>query len=673
MIRQALVSWNFLKGVSYPIFVSIDRFWHFTEHRRRSGASRLPDPTCANFMLMSFSLVAGILYLSGSICLERAEMNPLSQPVLLLAVLVFVGLAAVVLAVAMLAILYRRNRVATNPSSNPCDKRQEFADALPHVLWGTDAAGRCEFLNDRYTETFGIPRSKAIRDQNWAGPIHPADRNKMYTAWRNAVENGSSYYTAHARVRMSDSSYRWMESVGRSVRSPATGEVLKWYGSLIDVQSQVDDRETIAKLQFDLQAISDECERRLGETDEMIRAAFESRELGWLEYEFNSVRPLLESFRLGGTSDVRGYLANDSANLAELRKHLSVCGVSQRMLETMGYATITDLVSGWSRNEQERNIDVEIAILTALLDKTSTTCGIARLEDAKGMTRVFPFTVWITDQGIAKAAFFDTILSVERAAGAGDARSRLARANRVVAASALEASVIHQISQPITAISLDVATAARLAASEHSGLEAMGRVIDRLRSNAQRLAEISTKTRESIKAGREGHEPVNLVDLAKRSCELLVDPLNAERGYISVSAAENIPDVMGDRGALQQAILALLQNALDTKDANGRPAEVSVAITFLPGSEEVRISVSDQGPGIAPEHLPLVFDPFFTTKPNHLGFGLTVCQRVIEDFAGTLTLSDRPCGGTVAEFSIPLTRETQADVRVRKSLPKEGS
>ncbi|MBW9116913.1 hypothetical protein JNB88_25140 [Rhizobium cauense] len=53
------------------------------------------------------------------------------------------------------------------------------------------------------------------------------------------------------------------------------------------------------------------------------------------------------------------------------------------------------------------------------------------------------------------------------------------------------------------------------------------------------------------------------------------------------------------------------------------------------------------------EHLALVFDPFFSTKPNRLGFGLTVCQSVVEGFGGSLRLNNRVDGGAVAEFSIP--------------------
>lgn len=107
--------------------------------------------------------------------------------------------------------------------------RQELADALPHVIWGTSTDGRCEFLNDRYTETFGISRSNAIKNQSWVDPIHPADLEKMHRSWRYAIGEGNSFYSAPARMRMNDGSYRWMESIGRPVRSTKTDDTLKCF------------------------------------------------------------------------------------------------------------------------------------------------------------------------------------------------------------------------------------------------------------------------------------------------------------------------------------------------------------------------------------------------------------------------------------------------------------
>ena len=638
--------------------------------------------------------LAGLLFASGGICLDRLHPGNPSTTILYITALLLgahdrnpravmiwasscllldwtcggkfneiallspqklVSLVSIVAIALTLFYQRKRHRDQLRMFGNAVDERQELADALPHVVWGTNASGGCEFLNDRYTETFGILRSKGIQEQSWADPIHPGDRGKMYNAWRSAVENGNSYYTAHARMRMNDGSYRWMESIGRSVRSAETGETLKWFGSLVDVQNQVEDREAIKRLQFDLQAISDQCESRLGEADEKLRAIFETREIGWIEYDVNFVGNLSQSLRLRGVSDVREHLARYPADTEELSKGIRLLNASQLALSSLGFKSLADMASERAHSGHKSMIDLETAILTALVKQATTTCGMAKLSDAGGLTRVFPFTVSILEKGIAKVSLIDTSLSDDRAKAAGNARIELARVNRVAAASALAASLIHQISQPITAISLDVATATRLLASSgESSSAAVIKVMERLRWNTQRLSYIGTTTRNNLRSGGQTRVQVDIVELTRRSFELLLDPLDGRQKDLTIVADETLPTIIADPLALQQVMFALLQNALEASKVTGEQPDISVAIKHKPRSSELDIAVADRGSGIQNEHTACVFDPFFSTKPNRLGFGLTVCQSVVEGFGGTLTLANRPGGGATAEFTLPL-------------------
>ncbi len=548
----------------------------------------------------------------------------------------------------------RKRRGAPSPTFHPTDHRQELADALPYVLWGTSADGQCEFLNERYTETFGISRLDAIRDQTWAEPIHPADRPKMYQAWRGAVENGSSNYSAHARVRMNDGSYRWMESLGRSVTSPESGEVVRWFGSLVDVQSQVEDRETISRLQFDLQTVTDECEKTVACGDERLRAPFEPREIAWVEYDIKSAQPMSDMLRTHAVFDVSGRLALNPALADEIRDAIRIRRASERGLQALGYNGTLDTLSEWARTDSHRRLDVELAVLAALINGLSSTCGIAELVDAEGEVSAYPFSLWITDGGVARVSLFDTRGSDERTEKAGSARQQLAKANRIACASALSTSLVHEMSQPITAISLDLATANRLVAMGPGGVEAVAKVMDRLRWNTQRLTEIGTRTRDSLKPNRLNRRPVDITELAARSRDFVLGPFDLKNATIAITADDDLPLIEADPVALQQVLCALLLNALEAGDAVGKAAAVSVAISRPPLAAELKISVSDRGSGIQEEHLPLAFDPFFSTRPNRLGFGLTVCQSVVEGFGGTLTLNNRDGGGAVAAFSIPL-------------------
>ncbi|MGF9565023.1 PAS domain-containing sensor histidine kinase [Neorhizobium sp. BT27B] len=564
------------------------------------------------------------------------------------------ALAIVAIASLANAFLRARPQISPEPTFESTDARQELGDALPHVVWGTSADGRCEFLNERYTETFGTPRLKAINDQSWADPIHPDDRPKMYQAWRAAVDSGSSSYSAHARVRMSDGSYRWMESQGRSVRSAESGEVAKWFGSLVDVQPQVEDRETITRLQFDLQTIADEYEKSLSRADERLNSLFEPREISWVEYDIKSARPLTDALRNVGVVDIPAYLETNPSRTDEARQGIRVYRASEDASRALGHENVPDTISQWTGADGVRNLDVETAVLAALLNRVTATCGITELVDAQGVTRTVPFSIWITEDGVARVSFFNTREVYSRAERASAARQEHARANRIACASALSTTLVHEMSQPLTAISLDLATAGRLVAMGPGGAEAVGKVMERLRWNIQRLTEIGTKTRESLRPNRHNRRPVDILELSRRSIDLVFGPLDLEDSLVEVSADSDLPLIKADPVALQQVLCALLLNAFEAGSSPDRPATVSLAISRPLHATEVRISISDSGSGIRDEHLALVFDPFFSTRPNRLGFGLTVCRSVVESFGGTLSLKNRSDGGAVAEFSIPM-------------------
>jgi signal transduction histidine kinase len=65
------------------------------------------------------------------------------------------------------------------------------------------------------------------------------------------------------------------------------------------------------------------------------------------------------------------------------------------------------------------------------------------------------------------------------------------------------------------------------------------------------------------------------------------------------------------------------------------------------------VRVTDDGPGIAPEHLPRLFEPFFTTKPDGMGLGLPLCERLVEAAGGRILAASRPGAGTTLTVRLP--------------------
>ncbi len=73
----------------------------------------------------------------------------------------------------------------------------------------------------------------------------------------------------------------------------------------------------------------------------------------------------------------------------------------------------------------------------------------------------------------------------------------------------------------------------------------------------------------------------------------------------------------------------------------------------------IEIVMSDNGPGVDPEKLPLLFDPFFTTKKDGLGIGLAISKTIVEMHGGKITAEKSPHGGVEVRFTLQTVRASE--------------
>src|SRR6202043_1425317 len=99
---------------------------------------------------------------------------------------------------------------------------------------------------------------------------------------------------------------------------------------------------------------------------------------------------------------------------------------------------------------------------------------------------------------------------------------------------------------------------------------------------------------------------------------------------VGTRLAGELPRIQCDRVQLQQVMLNLIVNAIqsmrDVADGN-RELHIST-VSIEP--EGVRVEVQDTGPGLSAETLQRLFEPFYTTKSEGMGMGLSICRAIIE-------------------------------------------
>ncbi len=140
-----------------------------------------------------------------------------------------------------------------------------------------------------------------------------------------------------------------------------------------------------------------------------------------------------------------------------------------------------------------------------------------------------------------------------------------------------------------------------------------------------------------------------------------------ERGIaLDVAIPPDLPPVRGDYDRLVQVAVNLLSNAAKFTPAGGRVA-LTVGLVAGPSGGEARVSVTDNGPGIAPEHQAIVFERFrqvgdtMTDKPQGTGLGLAISKRIVEHLGGRIWVESEPGAGATFCFTVPVA-EVGADV-----------
>jgi signal transduction histidine kinase len=240
------------------------------------------------------------------------------------------------------------------------------------------------------------------------------------------------------------------------------------------------------------------------------------------------------------------------------------------------------------------------------------------------------------------------LVQLEREAAA---RSTLAEAGRLATLGRLEASIAHEMGQPLTAIAGFVQRLQRhLPEGSRDEAEPLLAASMQLRQILEQIQFLGVP-RPSGRRRLSLAEPVeDALLLMRRQLEL--------RG-IEVVWARPAGEafVLGDRQRLGQLVINLLANARDAVSSlpAGRPRRIRILV--LGGGGRVTLAVSDTGPGVPPELAPHVFDPFFTTKepPSGSGLGLAICRDIIREHDGTLELEPRgQDGGALLWVTLPM-------------------
>ena len=148
-------------------------------------------------------------------------------------------------------------------------------------------------------------------------------------------------------------------------------------------------------------------------------------------------------------------------------------------------------------------------------------------------------------------------------------------------------------------------------------------------------------------------EPVSLAELASDIAQKFQIEAHRNGSTIDIDAADGLPMVDADIALVERVLENLIDNALSHSPDGG-----AIRIPIAAEGDAVRVTVSDSGPGIAPEHLPRVFDRFYQAGnahrgTAHAGLGLAIAKRIVELHGTRLEVESALGEGTAFSFRLP--------------------
>ena len=238
---------------------------------------------------------------------------------------------------------------------------------------------------------------------------------------------------------------------------------------------------------------------------------------------------------------------------------------------------------------------------------------------------------------------------------ARDTFSELTAMNRMATASELSAAIAHEIRQPITGMVTMANAALRWLSRENPDIGRAREAMNKVVAAGHQASDVITNVRGLFGKDTQERTPTDLNTLIQSVLAVVSIDLRKHGIESQVTLSEQLPPVIGNEVQLQQVILNLVTNAIESMiSAEPRVLSVKSEIT---GHNGVRISIADTGSGISLTNLNRLFKPMFTTKAHGMGMGLSICKSIVESHNGRIWVTAGARRGSIFQFELPTGAE----------------
>jgi signal transduction histidine kinase len=233
-------------------------------------------------------------------------------------------------------------------------------------------------------------------------------------------------------------------------------------------------------------------------------------------------------------------------------------------------------------------------------------------------------------------------------------RRRSNREGRQIAMDAMAASVAHEVSQPIAAMTFNSEAALMLLRQTPPNIDEARAALEAIVGDGARAGAVVASLRAMFKRDTHQRVGVDVNELLQDVLKIVDADLRSQQVTVSTELAGSLGRVLADRAQLQQVFLNLFVNAIEAmRGITDRVRLLQIKSDVIQGKSGILVTVGDSGPGIDPKDKTRILEPFFSTKATGTGIGLAICKSIVEAHGGHIRVSDNHPHGTIFHVALP--------------------
>lgn len=235
-----------------------------------------------------------------------------------------------------------------------------------------------------------------------------------------------------------------------------------------------------------------------------------------------------------------------------------------------------------------------------------------------------------------------------------DQQEQLTRLDRLSTLGEMMAGVAHEINQPLTAISTYAQSGLRFMDPRNPKPDRLKEALTKLSDQARRAGAVVERIRELGRQEVSNDQLIRTERLIKQIEELATIDARARGARIRLDLDQNLPSVWCDPIQIQQVILNLIRNAVDSMEASDFCNGDEVVLRASADEDgTTTISVNDCGAGVSEAAAADLFQPFSTHKHTGMGLGLSISRSIVTEHGGELDYHNNPVSGATFYLTLP--------------------